>query len=559
MGSIALRAMTLALVVTLPATMLADAQENEASDGASVDDLPCADGMRLPGVGPVCPREEGLYEVFDANGASLGFTHGADPIPDADAPVDPAAASDPHCVSGASGTPYARVIYARAWDDADGYATWLPKIREMTRIANGYIADAAAATSDGARLRVRCVSGLIAVDNVVLPTSRASADFSTVVSDLRTLGYTDALVKHWVFYDDTDVVDRCGCSGTGHRYNDDTRALTNLHNGYGTSLFAVTWGGEWPTTWLHELAHTMGAVQNSAPYSTGAGHCWDGRDIMCYNDGGPDGHRYTTGYCSTEVFDCGKNTYFHAHPSPGSYLATHWNLGDRLNRYITFARPLVDRLDCPARAAVGVSMSCVVRAVDDSSGVQYTVRWNDGWLTRMPGSGYVAPDVSYALSHTYTASGTYTVSATAVDSSGWSTYGTLARVVQVVSDATPPTVSVVKPQKGNLYRGCDTRAPWSTFDFAIMDRGCVQLTATDASGVARMDVYVLHDGGRTRVASDTQAPWNAEFTLPLKASDTPYLRLVAPERGARLQIEVTDTVGNVWSETSFFTRIDTTS
>ena len=38
---------------------------------------------------------------------------------------------------------------------------------------------------------------------------------------------------------------------------------------------------------LHEVSHTLGAVQMSSPNSSGAGHCNDQYDVMCYDDGGP--------------------------------------------------------------------------------------------------------------------------------------------------------------------------------------------------------------------------------------------------------------------------------
>ena len=38
---------------------------------------------------------------------------------------------------------------------------------------------------------------------------------------------------------------------------------------------------------LHEVSHTLGRVQMSSPNSSGAGHCNDQYDLMCYEDGGP--------------------------------------------------------------------------------------------------------------------------------------------------------------------------------------------------------------------------------------------------------------------------------
>lgn len=81
---------------------------------------------------------------------------------------------------------------------------------------------------------------------------------------------------------------------------------------------------------LHEVTHTLGAVQDSAPHSTGAGHCVDEHDVMCYADGGPNnaievlcGSPFSA---SNEAYDCGLDDYLNPAPAAGSYLAGHWNL-----------------------------------------------------------------------------------------------------------------------------------------------------------------------------------------------------------------------------------------
>jgi hypothetical protein len=103
--------------------------------------------------------------------------------------------------------------------------------------------------------------------------------------------------------------------------------------GYGKPYFSSNsqaFGDEVP---LHEITHTLGAVQDSAPHSSQAGHCYDEYDVECYDDGGSyftSGGSLTTS-CSDsahEVYDCSLDDYFNPSPAPGSYLATHWNLFD---------------------------------------------------------------------------------------------------------------------------------------------------------------------------------------------------------------------------------------
>ncbi len=87
---------------------------------------------------------------------------------------------------------------------------------------------------------------------------------------------------------------------------------------------------------MHEVFHTLGAVQRRAPNSTAGGHCFDGADVMCYRDGSRAGRRYTDKQCSTtsneifEVLDCGGDDYFNPDPQPNSYLSGHWNTYDSL-------------------------------------------------------------------------------------------------------------------------------------------------------------------------------------------------------------------------------------
>jgi hypothetical protein len=129
----------------------------------------------------------------------------------------------------------------------------------------------------------------------------------------------------------------------------DPMNLNNVGPAYGmidAQQSEWSWRSLWATG-LHELLHMLGAVQCSAPHSScpaqelGRFHCWDGTEIMCYDDGGsyfrgPDGvsgtadDRTVSAYCDpqspAEYIDCGRDDYFNVAPEAGSYLATHWNV-----------------------------------------------------------------------------------------------------------------------------------------------------------------------------------------------------------------------------------------
>ncbi|MBJ7332153.1 MAG: PKD domain-containing protein, partial [Solirubrobacteraceae bacterium] len=121
-----------------------------------------------------------------------------------------------------------------------------------------------------------------------------------------------------------------GVAGIGGVYLDDRPTSNNYANG--GDMWAVAFGesgdpeflNDRLTTVLHEVSHNLGAVQDSAPHSTQAGHCFDEEDVMCYDDGGASS---TLTYpCATEAYDCGQDDYFNPAPAGGTYLATHWNI-----------------------------------------------------------------------------------------------------------------------------------------------------------------------------------------------------------------------------------------
>ena len=74
--------------------------------------------------------------------------------------------------------------------------------------------------------------------------------------------------------------------------------------------------------------HNLGGVQGSAPHASGGFHCTDEYDRMCYSDS----PLYPTmasvcvpSQSNDRLLDCNHDDYFHTNPTPGSYLASHWN------------------------------------------------------------------------------------------------------------------------------------------------------------------------------------------------------------------------------------------
>jgi hypothetical protein len=114
----------------------------------------------------------------------------------------------------------------------------------------------------------------------------------------------------------------CGISSMEY---DDSPGATNYSN-LGPSYARIDrgcWSGEIAA---HELMHTLGGVQMTAPNSDGNSHCNDGNDNMCNHSGHPVQPVCTTN--TSAALDCNHNDYYNAKPPTGSYLATHWNVAN---------------------------------------------------------------------------------------------------------------------------------------------------------------------------------------------------------------------------------------
>ncbi|GAB3856845.1 hypothetical protein GCM10028801_14500 [Nocardioides maradonensis] len=170
-----------------------------------------------------------------------------------------------------------------------------------------------------------CVAKVL---NVTVP-SGALASFNATISAIQALGYTDPTRKYLMW---TDATSQCGIATL---YPGDGAGQDNPNNGYYPQYARIDsgcWGfGDGATQHsveAHELMHMLGGVQNTAPHSTHAGHCWDESDTMCYADGGT--HTMVQ-VCTPEheyFYDCNSDDYFTTYADPGSYLDGHWDAAD---------------------------------------------------------------------------------------------------------------------------------------------------------------------------------------------------------------------------------------
>lgn len=283
----------------------------------ATDDGPCAGGYRIAGT-DLC-------------------THGPDEAPTGRRPAllrrsVAATLDDPLpdvilCDGDGRSGKRVQAIHARVAGSPSRRDAVLPRIRAAAvEVQSVFLASAA--RTDGIR-RPRWVTTdgcQLSVAEVTL-SEKARTSFSATILELQAKGFDRTDRKYLVWWD-TSVY--CGIATFR---GDDRRGAANASEalaGY-ARVDEPCWGfGE-----AHELMHTLGAVQDSAPHTTfglapGAfAHCTDDYDVMCYSDA--RGVVLTVA-CDDRaldtLFDCGNDDYFHTRPPSGSYLATHWNTAD---------------------------------------------------------------------------------------------------------------------------------------------------------------------------------------------------------------------------------------
>ncbi len=321
----------LAIMLLMLAVPIGPTNAQTADEEAS-----CPDGLRpedVPGQGPSC-RVPGGWLLRLRDGTRI-LTHGPDEIPaDSRGSIVMPSPVAPRCVDPAT-QPHAYALYARPIDRPDRYAEVAPQIREMVAKANALLGLESQALGPRAEYKFRCQDGAIVVASALLATPSAATTYYSIAQELHDQGFTDPLAKYWVWHDGsaTDQV----IAGQASIEDDDRLVPDNANMAGATYAITYTQFGDWgASVMMHEAGHNLGAVQLSAPHTSGGWHCNDGKDVMCYGDGGSES-AYTEDACADRFYwDCGHDDYFHPSPAPDNFLASHWNLGSPFNKYFSF-------------------------------------------------------------------------------------------------------------------------------------------------------------------------------------------------------------------------------
>lgn len=333
-------------MVILAAGMTAAAASPASAQLPSEIGGPAGDGFEpVPHVGDVRELANGLLEVRLPDG-ELITTHGPDPPADHQPfhtvacllfPNQPACRDDPsppppppNCQS--QEAPHFRVLYGFPSDRSSRFDERRPVIRRSVADMGAFVQQYA--PNHKVSYRELCnANGEVNVGVFRGPRSTEDS-FSSIVFAARDAGFDLPQAKYLIYWDSSVG----GFGGQGSIADDDRRDVENRHNridGFGTR-WALVYNSTSSGTAFHETFHNMGAVQLSAPHTSGKWHCWDERDRLCYSDGG-DQWRSAQFCPAPERVDCQHDDYFRPGATSG-YLSTHWQVGWKANRFLDIRR-----------------------------------------------------------------------------------------------------------------------------------------------------------------------------------------------------------------------------
>ena len=366
--------------------------------------------------------------------------------------------------------PRVKVIYAYPSDRPNRFATMRDLIQGDARDMSDMLLGASGQTKT-LRFDVgtKCGAGYVDILSIRLPRTAnayrqlaAGGRMTQLRTDLAPSVAAMTGKRNYLVYAD-HVYASDGVAGIATVYLDDRPGSTNAANTGG--LWAMAFGdgndanflGSRLTTVLHEVSHNLGAVQDSAPHSTGAGHCSDEYDVMCYDDGGPSADMSYP--CAQQAYDCGGDDYFNAAPASGSYLDTHWNLyrstflcpaGSCAGADVGGGNPVPVASIAAAQATVGTPITLDGSGSTDEEGVaEYA--WDVGADGTVEGR-------DARLTTTFAVAGTVPVRLTVRDAYGAA--GSTTATIRVVAPAVapPPAPRPEPPARAPSRRELASRA-----------------------------------------------------------------------------------------------------
>jgi hypothetical protein len=347
-----------------------------------------------------------------------------------------------------------QAIYARASDRPDRFSSVVSLIQQYAADADYQVDVSAGQSGQGRRVRYVTTSCSLSVESVTLsPTGDDS--FSATRSELEAKGFDRADRKYLVWVDAS-----VGICGLGELFLDDSPTAGNANNS--GPMYARVDAPCWGYAEAHELLHTLGAVQGSAPHSTGAGHCVDENDTMCYSDTSGASMSDSCPSLPSWQVDCELDDYFNASPSPTSYLGTHWNVAS--SGFLEGAPPL------PKPPSISLSMpssfyagnAVAVRAYPSvPTGRTFSVRWAS---SRTDCKFFSISALANTFYCPVTAAGSAQVTARVTDSLGMSS--SVSRTYTLSIPSRPRrTLATVTSSRTRIPRGDSTTLSGKLVDY----------------------------------------------------------------------------------------------
>jgi hypothetical protein len=176
-----------------------------------------------------------------------------------------------------------RIVVVYSHRPSDTTPTPTEALRSIVRRMNWKINQQGSISSGGGRtvkMAVDCSSGgAIQVYNVAASDNNLSTVSAAVKAQIAGDPTGTNAVKYLVF----DHEKAKEITGVADLVRDEEKSWVN-GNATKTGV-ALVYDGIWDThISVHELFHSLGAVQTTAPYANTA-HCNDGIDVLCYADG----------------------------------------------------------------------------------------------------------------------------------------------------------------------------------------------------------------------------------------------------------------------------------
>ena len=400
-----------------------------------------------------------------------------------------------------------QAIYARAADVPDRYGSVVGLIRQYAADADYQVNVSAGQSGVGRRVRYVTASCSLSVASVVL-SSAGDDSFTAMRSELRAKGFNRSDRKYLVWADAS-----VGICGLGELYNDDRPTPDNYNNG--GPAYARVDAPCWGYAEAHELLHTLGAVQSSAPNSTSAGHCVDENDTMCYVDtSGTSMLSSCPGFPSWQV-DCSLDDYFNADADPSGYLSTHWNVADSSFLEGAPAPPAPPSIaaSVPGTFYAGNGVR-VTAAVTVPAGRTFTVSWSS---SRTDCKFFAATGVANTFYCPVTSAGSGQVTARVTDSLGMSSSATRNFKLTIPSRRRATIASLGRSPR-TIRRGQAAR----------LNGRLVDANTGKAVIGMRVSVYYRKAGTTTwRLAATKTTGKDGALTMSVEPSRSTYYRIVS--------------------------------